>query len=103
MCSPFSFTMDFCNVQRGQIIDVSEATGISGFLSKTLLKTPALNFMSSPNFIMHDIDSLSEGYALNCRKKNLPILGYTARNEAQLTKAKKLCDGIIFEEITIAF
>ncbi|MBR1884205.1 MAG: glycerophosphodiester phosphodiesterase, partial [Clostridia bacterium] len=64
-------------------------------------KTQALNFVSSPNFIVYNIDDLKEGYAMECRKKNLPILGYTARTEEQLKKAKELCDGIIFEEIAV--
>ncbi|MBR1884764.1 MAG: hypothetical protein IJ809_07600 [Clostridia bacterium] len=95
------FKNHYPNIERGQVVNETEADGVSSFLKRTLLKTQALNFVSSPNFIVYNIDDLKEGYAMECRKKNLPILGYTARTEEQLKKAKELCDGIIFEEIAV--
>lgn len=97
------FKNHYPHIQRGQIINESETTvqDIGSFLKKALLKTQAINFVSSPNFITYNIDELSQNYANECRKKNIAVLGYTARTEEQLKKAKEMCDGIIFEEISI--
>ena len=36
-----------------------------------------------------------------CRKRNVPLVAWTIRNEKQLEKARSLCDGIIFEGIEV--
>ena len=95
------FKNHYPSIERGQIVNETETNAISGFLTRTLLKTQAVNFISNPNFISYNIDDLKESYAMECRKKNLPILGFTARTEEQLKKARQLCDGIIFEEISV--
>ena len=89
------------HIHRGQIVNETEANEVTNFFKKTILKTQAVNFVSNPNFITYNIDDLKESYANECHKKNIAILGYTARTEEQLKKAKQLCDGIIFEEIAV--
>ncbi len=89
------------DITRGQIVDEDEINKNSNFLKKTILKTPILNFESNPQFIMYDINKLKESYADDLHKKGLELIGYTAVSEETLKKARDLCDGVIFEEVTI--
>ena len=95
------FKNHYPSIHRGQIVNDTEANENSNFFKRTILKTQALNFFSSQNFICYNIDDLKESYADECHKKNIAILGYTATCEEQLKKSKQLCDGTIFEEIAV--
>lgn len=95
------FKNHYPNIQRGQIVDENEIDKNTSFFKKAILKTQALNFVSSPNFIIYNIDNLKASYADDCHKKGIALLGATASTKEQLRKSKELCDGTIFEEIKV--
>ena len=67
-------------------------------LKKLFLKYMLFNFISKPDFISYDIRALPNKKIQKLREKQL-ILGWTARSNEELEKAKKYCDNVIFEKI----
>lgn len=51
------------------------------------------------DFMAYDIDDLTQEIADKYRRENMYVLGWTIKTHEQFEKAKKLCDGIIFENI----
>lgn len=66
-----------------------------GFYKKFLLRNMLLNKVSKPHFINYELAYLS-CYAVK-RKRNIPILGWTARSKVDYQKAKQQCDNVVFE------
>ena len=64
---------------------------------KTLLFNPQVK----PDFIAYYIGAIDHKLVTACRKRKVPLVAWTIRNEAQLDKARSLCDGIIFEGIEV--
>ncbi|MDR1815832.1 MAG: glycerophosphodiester phosphodiesterase [Clostridiales Family XIII bacterium] len=56
-----------------------------------------LNFLSKPDFISYAIGDLPNPQVAAFRAAGLPVLGWTARTEAEREKAARYCDNIIFE------
>ena len=59
------------------------------------------NPVTRPNFIAYDIDALDYRLTSACRKRGLPLIGWTVRSPQQLERARRLCDGVIYENIEI--
>ena len=70
-------------------------------LKKIFLKHMLFNCISKPDFISYDIRVLPNKKIARIREKQL-VLGWTARSEEDIEKAKKYCDNVIFENIKIA-
>ena len=66
-------------------------------LKKVFLKHMLFNFISKPDFISYDIRALPNKKIQKLREKQL-ILGWTARSDEEMEKAKKYCDNVIFEK-----
>jgi len=53
--------------------------------------------ISQPRFIAHDVRHLPFGPVAQLRKQGTPILGWTVKSRAEMTKALRHCDNVIFE------
>lgn len=97
--NPFSvnyFRKHAPNVIRGQL--ASDFKNDKMFILKKLfLKYMLFNFVSKPDFISYDIRALPNKKIEKIREKQL-ILGWTARTQEDIEKAKKYCDNVIFEK-----
>lgn len=58
-----------------------------------------VNPATRPDFVAFDIDDLDEHTCETCRKHQVPLLAWTVKTPQQLEKARRLCDGVIFESI----
>lgn len=84
------------NTIRGQL--ASDFKNDKMFILKKLfLKNMLFNFISKPDFISYDIRALPNKKIQKLREKQL-ILGWTARSQEDIEKAKKYCDNVIFEK-----
>lgn len=54
-----------------------------------------------PDFIAYYIGAIEHRLVKKCRRKGVPLIGWTIRNAQQLEKARGLCDGIIYESIQV--
>lgn len=59
------------------------------------------NPLTQPDFIAYDIDEIDYRLRGACRKRQIPLIGWTIRRPEQLEKARRLCDGVIYEKIEI--
>lgn len=66
-------------------------------LKKIFLKNMLFNFISKPDFISYDIRALPNKKIARLKEKQI-ILGWTARTQEELEKARKYCDNVIFEK-----
>lgn len=55
--------------------------------------------VTRPDFIAYDIRNLPNARVRRLRERGVPILGWTARSEQDLVKARAHCDNVIFESI----
>ena len=62
-----------------------------------IVKNMSLNFLVKPDFVNYHLDSLPVKKSVT---NGLPILGWTVRNEEQLSKARKYCVSFVFENVT---
>ncbi len=98
--NPFSlfwFKKNAPGIPRGQL-----SSG-SGFLKTGIFKEMIISYMFNrkvkPHFISFDINSFTELKIAGLRKKGIPILSWTIKNNEDLKKAKKYSDNYIFELI----
>lgn len=82
---------------RGQLGNLDDENRNFKFYSRHLM----FNALSRPDFIAFDIQKIDYKLRLACKKHGLPLLGWTIRNEADLKKAERLCDGIIYEHLEL--
>lgn len=82
---------------RGQLGNLDDENRQFKFYSRHLMFNP----LSRPDFIAFDIQKIDYKLRLACRKHGLPLLGWTIRTEAELKKADRLCDGVIYEHLEL--
>lgn len=82
---------------RGQLGNLDDENKQFKFYSRHLMFNP----LSRPDFIAFDIQKIDYKLRLACRKHGLPLLGWTIRTEAELKKADRLCDGVIYEHLEL--
>ncbi len=95
--SVYYFKKNYPSVIRGQLSSnfVREDMNVS---QKFILKNMLFNFLTKPDFISYDIDSLPSKVVARYRNKKL-VLGWTIKNKQQLKKARKFCDNYICENL----
>lgn len=81
----------------GQLIS-HHLKNISKF-SSWLFKTMYINFISRPDFIAFDVNSLPNKKVKRLLRKNKPLISWTIKNEEQLKLAKEYTHNYIFENI----
>jgi glycerophosphoryl diester phosphodiesterase len=87
-------------VCRGQISGPFRRGGEDqGPLRRFLLRHLLLSWPGRPDFIAYDVNALDEPALKLARALGLPVLTWTVRTEAQLTRARALADNVIFEQI----
>lgn len=59
------------------------------------------NPLTAPQFIAYDIDAIDWKIRTACRRHGIPLIAWTVRTEQQLDKARRLCDGIIYEGLEL--
>ena len=59
------------------------------------------NPVTAPQFIAYDIDEIDWRLRLACNRHGIPLLGWTVKTPEQLDKARRLCDGIIYEGLEL--
>ncbi len=82
---------------RGQLGNLDDENKQFKFYSRHLMFNP----LSRPDFIAFDIQKIDYKLRLACKKHGLPLLGWTIRTEAELKKAERLCDGVIYEHLEL--
>lgn len=82
---------------RGQLGNLDDENKQFKFYSRHLMFNP----LSRPDFIAFDIQKIDYKLRLACKKHGLPLLGWTIRTEAELKKADRLCDGVIYEHLEL--
>jgi len=98
--NPFSvnwFKKNYPNIIRGQLsCDFVEESFTK--LKKIILKNMLLNFISKPDFVSYEVNSLPKRCVQKFRRNKL-VLGWTIRNKEDYDHAKKYCDNFICENI----
>ncbi|CCV65459.1 Glycerophosphoryl diester phosphodiesterase [Paracholeplasma brassicae] len=84
---------------RGQITEYFKNDSLNP-IAKQLMKRMTFNFLSKPDFITYGIDDLPNKYVNKAKKKNLVILSYVAKTQAQLDFVKSHYDNAVFESFT---
>ncbi|MBQ3534661.1 MAG: glycerophosphodiester phosphodiesterase [Clostridia bacterium] len=82
---------------RGQLGSISKSEPKLSRYSKYLLFNP----MVQPDFIAFNIRSIDYKLRMNCKKHNVPLVGWTIRTQEDLKRARQLCDGIIYEKVEV--
>lgn len=81
---------------RGQLACLRDRRDFSFYVRHFLF-----NPLTQPQFIAYDIDSIDWRVKTNCRRHNVPLIAWTVRTAEQLNKARRLCDGIIYEGLEL--
>lgn len=100
--NPFSiyyFKKNSPETIRGQLVSNNINKDISK-IKKYVLRKMIFNVLTKPDFISCDIKDLPNKKITKLRKNKI-ILGWTIRNNKDLSKARKYCDNIIFEHIKL--
>ncbi len=66
---------------------------------KYMLRNLTLNFSAKPHFINYNIDDLPYLPVELYRNHGIPILAWTVKTKAQLSKANELADNFVFEDL----
>lgn len=96
------FRVNYPNYLRGQLSCEFKDEDLSWY-KKLLLRYLLLNFISRPDFVAYDIDSLPFFMVSFLRRKGVPILAWTINNKERLKKSALYSDNIIFESIINEF
>lgn len=84
-------------IARGQVSGHFKKTKMPK-VAKFMLKNMALDFLSRPNFIVHDVNVLPSRVVRFARESlKKPVLGYTVTSAEMAKKAKPHVDNIIFD------
>lgn len=71
------------------------------FVKRVILKNLWFIDAAKPDFVAYDIEALNDKIIAKVKKKNIKLIGWTIDNEERKDKAEKLCDGMIFEKISV--
>ncbi len=82
---------------RGQLGAYSKTNRRMDSYCRYLLFNP----LAKPDFIAFHIGSIDYRLRLSCKKHGLPLIGWTARTQEELKRARQLCDGIIYERVEL--
>ncbi len=91
----YRFKKYYPNIIRGQLSSKFKDDKWS-LKKKVLFKNMPFNFITKPDFISYDINSLPDKRIEKFRK-NKPVICWTIRTKEQFDKAKKYCDNLICE------
>ena len=70
------------------------------FIKKAAVKNARLFFIARPDFVSFEINSFPNDRVARFREElKLPIIGWTVKTKEDIERARKYCDGIIFENI----
>lgn len=72
-----------------------------GFIKRVILRRLWLLRLTNPHFVSYEITDLTKKKAEKVRNKNIKLLSWTIDSETKHQKALELCDGEIFEKLTI--
>lgn len=81
---------------RGQLSGDFKGEKMAGVL-KWVLSNLYLNWKSKPHFVGYESRALPGKRVGYLRKKGMPVIAWTIRDEAEHLRVKNLCDNIIFE------
>ena len=85
-------------VVRGQLSgNYKKFEGKSTAIERFILTNMLLNFLSKPNFIAYELNSLPNTRISSLRKKGMIVIAWTIKNEKDEEKAYKYSDNIIFD------
>lgn len=102
--NPFSimyFKKHAKSLLRGQLISKNKEN-IESFIIRFILTNNVLNFLSKPQFISYDIDSLDCKIVKKYKNKKKLVFAFTIQSKESLIKSKQLnCDGIIFDTLPL--
>lgn len=82
---------------RGQLGEYSKDDPKITNYCKYLMFNPLVK----PDFIAFHIGSIDHKLRLACKKKGVPLMGWTIRTQDDLKRARQLCDGIIYEKVDV--
>ncbi len=82
---------------RGQLGSYSKSNPKMTNYYKYLLFNPLVK----PDFIAFHIGSIDHKLRMACKKKGLPLVGWTVRTQDDLKRGRQLCDGIIYEKVQL--
>jgi glycerophosphoryl diester phosphodiesterase len=69
---------------------------LRGQLSRSLFRANLYSKITHPDFLAVDISKLKYGRKKSVKRK-IPVIAYTAKSQAEFTKAMTICDNVIFE------
>ncbi|MBQ7453302.1 MAG: glycerophosphodiester phosphodiesterase [Clostridia bacterium] len=99
--NPYSlewFKINAPHIKRGQLSSNMKNSGLP-FFKRLALRRMSLNKkVSEPNFIAYHSPDLPNKYVK--KYKNLPLIAWCIRTNEEYDRVKKLCDNIVFENIT---
>ena len=73
-----------------------------GPLKRFILRNYLLNSLSVPDFYSYHIADLPDKKISRFKRKNMVVIGWTAKNLQDYEKAKLYCDNVVFENFTPA-
>ena len=83
---------------RGQLACM-EYDGMRPGLRTFILSRMLFNCIARPHFISYRLSDITERLSKKCRRQRIPLLCWTVRKKDEFDKARRLCDGAIFEQI----
>lgn len=101
--NPFSvlwFKKNRPNFIRGQLSSDFSKDNFN-IIKRTILKYMVFNFLTKPDFIAYDFSAITSKQIEKIKRKNIPILLWTIRNNEELESIKKYKCSIIYENIEI--
>ena len=78
---------------RGQLGNYLDENKGFSFYSGHLMFNP----LAKPDFIAFDVHKIDYRLRQACKKRGVPLFGWTVRTEEDLKRARQLCDGVIYE------
>lgn len=86
-------------IARGQLSGSFDGESLP-FYQKFLLKYLLLNYISSPHFVAYETGYLPDWMARRLKRKNILLLVWTIRSQAEVERLPAYIDNIIFELFT---
>lgn len=82
---------------RGQLGELDDENREFRFYCSHMMFNPLVK----PDFIAFNLKQIDYKLRMTCKKKNIPLFGWTVRSEEDLKRARRLCDGIIYEKVDV--
>ena len=95
---PGALEQTFIRLIRGQLACM-EYDGMRPGLRTFILSRMLFNCIARPHFISYRLSDITERLSKKCRRQRIPLLCWTVRKKDEFDKARRLCDGAIFEQI----